>query len=417
MHNTWVVVKREYLERVRTKSFLITTLILPVLMAAVMVLPNMLATMKSRAVRRIVVVAPGNELVAGIQQQLNQRSQQVGTKFAIEGQTDGSPAAIAKLRQRMESKQIDGYLLAGDAQMQAGKAQYAGRDTSDFMETAALQSALTMALARQRLAQRGVSGADADQIFSKVDLDTVTIREGKESKTSGPAMLIMSMVMMMMIYITVLLYGVAVMRAVLEEKNSRVVEVILASATPRELMAGKILGVGAVGMTQIAIWWLMAAGLSVAGLASGATGLGGLSVGNLKLGYFLLFFVLGYFLYATLWAALGAMVNSEQEAQQMQFFVMLPLIFSMVVMIAVIRQPNSGLAVWMSFVPFCTPLIMYLRVIVQQPPLWHIALATAISLATIYGLMVACSRIYRVGILMYGKRPTLAEILKWIKYA
>lgn len=417
MHNTWVVLKREYLERVRTKSFLITTLILPVLMAAVMVLPNMLATMKSRAVRRIVVVAPGNELVAGIQQQLNQRSQQVGTKFAIEGQTDGSPAAIAKLRQRMESKQIDGYLLAGDAQMEAGKAQYAARDTSDFMETAALQSALTMALARQRLAQRGVSGTDADQIFSKVDLDTVTIREGKESKASGPAMLIMSMVMMMMIYITVLLYGVAVMRAVLEEKNSRVVEVILASATPRELMAGKILGVGAVGMTQIAIWWLMAAGLSVAGLASGATGLGGLSVGNLKLGYFLLFFVLGYFLYATLWAALGAMVNSEQEAQQMQFFVMLPLIFSMVVMIAVIRQPNSGLAVWMSFVPFCMPLIMYLRVIVQQPPLWHIALATTISLATIYGLMVACSRIYRVGILMYGKRPTLAEILKWMKYA
>jgi ABC-2 type transport system permease protein len=417
MRNVWVVLKREYLERVRTRAFLLTTLLLPLFMGAVMILPSKLASMKSSAVRRVAVVASSPDFAARIQHQLDARSKQLGTRFLLEAQTDGSPAAIARLQQRVAAKELDGYLLVTDKELEAGKAVYAARRTSDFVESASLESAVSSAMTRQRLASRGLNNADIDSLFPRIDLDTITLAGGRQSRGNALVTLLASVTMMMMMYMTVILYGIAVMRAVLEEKTSRVVEVMLASVTPKEMMAGKILGVGAVGVTQIVIWWIMAALLFTAGLAGGGAAMSGLELGSLKLGYFLVFFLLGYFLYATLWAALGAMVNSEQEAQQMQFIVMLPLILSTVVMILVIRQPNSPLAVWMSFVPFCTPLIMYLRIVVQEPPFWQIALSFALTVATTYALVALCSRIYRVGILMYGKRPTLPEILKWIKYA
>ena len=145
--------------------------------------------------------------------------------------------------------------------------------------------------------------------------------------------------------------------------------------------------------------------------------LGGLQLPTAAIVWFAVFYFLGFVLYSTMYAALGAMVNSDQEAQQWQTFIMLPLIVSIMVMMFILRQPNSPLAVWGSMVPFVAPILMYARIAVQTPPLWQIALSIAILLATIYGMVVLCGRIYRVGILMYGKRPTLPEIVKWIKYA
>lgn len=417
MRNVWVVGKREYLERVRTKAFLISTILLPLFMAAMMILPGKLASMKTGRVKKITVVASTPEFGRYVEKQLEERASDAGTKFQVETSTDASPEAIARLRAAVNGGQVDGYLLATQDLLDKGKASYVAKDTSDFVESAVLAGSVSMAQTQQRLAARGLKDADMKQLFAKVDLDTVRLEAGKESKASGVVMLLTSITMMMMVYMTVVLYGIAVMRSVLEEKNSRVIEVMLASVTPKEMMAGKVLGVGAVGITQIAIWWFLAAVVTRPLMASSPGAMGGIQVSDLKLGYFLIFFLLGYFLYASLWAALGAMVNSEQEAQQLQFFVMLPLIFSTVVMVMVIRQPSSALAMWMSFVPFCTPLIMYLRVVVQQPPMWQIGVSIAITVATIYGLLLLCSRIYRVGILMYGKRPTLPEIVKWIRYA
>ena len=178
-----------------------------------------------------------------------------------------------------------------------------------------------------------------------------------------------------------------------------------------------ILGVGAVGITQVTIWMAMGLVISAPGLISAASVMKDVhfTLGTAIL--FVTFYLLGFGLYSTMFAAVGSMVNSEQEAQQLQFFVMLPLIISMIMMMMVIKNPNDPVVVFMSLVPFCTPMLMYLRIVVEQPPVWQVGLSIALCAATIAGMVWVCARIYRVGILMYGKKPTLPEIIKWIKYA
>jgi ABC-2 type transport system permease protein len=182
-------------------------------------------------------------------------------------------------------------------------------------------------------------------------------------------------------------------------------------------MAGKILGVGAVGLTQVAIWIVLGLATATPGLLMARSRLSGINLGPGALLAFAAFFVLGYLLYSALYAALGAMVNSEQEAQHWQFFVVLPLIVPVMMMAYVIRQPNSPLSVGMSLVPFFAPILMYLRVVVQTPPWWQVVLSITLLILTLWGAVALCSRIYRVGILMYGKRPTLPEIVKWVRFA
>jgi ABC-2 type transport system permease protein len=224
------------------------------------------------------------------------------------------------------------------------------------------------------------------------------------------------LIMVMLLYMAVIFYGVSVMRAVLEEKNSRVMEVLLSSATSTELMAGKLIGVGAVGLTQIGIWITMASVYALPALAASASA-GEIHIAPLTLVAFALFFLLGYLLYSSVYAAVGAVITSEQEGQQLQFIILLPLILAVFMMGPVMRAPDSPVATWTSMVPFFSPILMYVRIAIQPPPAWQIALSLLLLVATIAGILVLCARIYRIGILMYGKRPTLPEIMKWLKYA
>jgi ABC-2 type transport system permease protein len=181
-------------------------------------------------------------------------------------------------------------------------------------------------------------------------------------------------------------------------------------------MAGKILGAAAVGLTQIALWTVAASPFAAQSISMyGEQFHLNLSVANMI--FFAVFFILGFLLYSALAAALGSAVNSEQEAQQFQFVIMMPLIVSVIFMTPVIQQPHSTLATVLSLIPFCAPLLMYTRILVETPPAWQIALSLVLLLGTIYAMLAICSRIYRIGILMYGKRPTLPEIVKWMKYA
>jgi ABC-2 type transport system permease protein len=219
----------------------------------------------------------------------------------------------------------------------------------------------------------------------------------------------------MMLFVTVTMYGVMVLRAVVDEKSSRVMEVMLASATPKQMMAGKVLGVGAVGLSQLGIWSIAAAIYGTPGLVM-ASVLGFTIPKEILIGL-PVFFVLGYVLYSACFAALGATVNSEQEAQQLQMIVMLPLILASSFMWEVIRHPDSATSIFLSLFPFTSPVLMFMRMAVATPPLWQVLLCVALLIATVYLVISICARIYRVGILMYGKRPTLPEIIKWLRYA
>ncbi len=223
-------------------------------------------------------------------------------------------------------------------------------------------------------------------------------------------------VMVMLLYMTVLFYGISVMRSVLEEKSSRVLEVLLSSATSTELMTGKLLGVGAVGLTQILVWAVMAGAIALPSLAMQFAS-SELQIPPAVLAAFAVFFLMGYFLYSTIYAAIGAISTTEQEGQQLQFFIVIPLVVSVFMLLPVVQTPDAPAVVWMSMIPFFAPLLMYARIVVQTPPVWQIALSLFLLAATIAGILVLCARIYRIGILIYGKRLTLPEILKWMKYA
>jgi ABC-2 type transport system permease protein len=273
-------------------------------------------------------------------------------------------------------------------------------------------------LRRSALKGKGLKDDEIDAALKRVEVEAVSPL-GKNAP-DPTATFVTTFGMVMVLYMTVLLYGINVMRAILEEKTSRIMEVMLSTASAKDMMAGKILGVGAVGLTQVAIWAVTAGVLSAGSLVASASMLKGVLSVKLLV-FFAVYFLLGYVLYSTLCAAVGSMVNSEQEAQQLQFVVMMPMIISVFVIVNIFQHPNSQLAFWGSIFPFTAPLVMFTRIAMQTSTLWDIAWQIALSiglmLATIYGMVLLCGRIYRVGILMYGKKPNLPEIMKWIKYA
>jgi len=217
-------------------------------------------------------------------------------------------------------------------------------------------------------------------------------------------------------YMVVMLYGMNVARSIIEEKTSRIFEVLLATITPEEMLGGKILGVGSVGITQILIW--MVAALILAPIASTlGSGSFSFSITLVQALFFVLYFIFGFLLYSAMAAALGAMTNSEQELQQLNMFLVLPLAFCMLMVPVVVTNPTGTWARIVSLIPFCSPLLMNFRVSLSMPAPWELGLSFVLMAITIYGVLWLASRIYRVGILMYGKKPSLPEIMRWVKYS
>lgn len=432
MHNIFLIAKREYQERVRTRAFLIMTFFIPALMFGVTVLPAMLMTRGGNETKRMVVVAADRDTAEMIRSRIEQEqgqedkkpNQQLTNKrglppthFTVEVSTNATPEGRTELIQKVNQKQLDGFLWATPDAIAARKLDFVTRDTSSFIENSILGQTVSDALRRQALKSKGLKEEEIESALEPVDVEPVSPLGA--NAPNPQTMFYATLGMVMVMYMTVLLYGINVMRSILEEKTSRIMEVMLSTASAKEMMAGKILGVGAVGLTQVGIW-AAAAAVYGAGPAIAARGLLKNVVTPSLLIYFGVFFLLGYVLYSTLCAAIGSMVNSEQEAQQMQFLVMMPMILSVIFIINIFTHPNSPIAVFGSLFPFTAPLVMFSRIAMQMtapPPFWQIGLSIVLMIATIYAMVWLCGRIYRVGILMYGKKPTLPEIVKWIKYA
>ncbi|HLY97663.1 MAG TPA: ABC transporter permease [Candidatus Angelobacter sp.] len=436
MRNIFLIARREYLERIRSKSFLIMTFLIPFLMATVTLGPGMLTVMLSKpSAKHFVVVTSRAEVGEAIRDQLSmsqaehsknadaagksslrRREPVPPSKAVTDIDTNTSPEERAALTAKVSRKEIDGVIWATDDAIARNRLDYITRDVSGFIQTSILQEGISEALHREALKAKGLNQQEVDSIFQHVTLEAVAPDRGGPGAPDPQVRVIASFVMVMILYMSLLLYGINVMRSVLEEKTSRIMEVMLSVAQPKEMMAGKILGVGAVGLTQFAIWITATSIIMGAQLFAVRVQLKGILTPGL-LASFAIFFLLGYTLYSTLYAAIGAMVNSEQEAQQTQFVVLMPIIAAIAMAFPVLTNPETPIAFWGSMIPFTAPIVMFIRMAVQPPPPWQIGLSVALILATIYGLVLLCGRIYRVGILMYGKKPTLPEILKWLKYS
>jgi ABC-2 type transport system permease protein len=429
MRNTWIILKREYLERVRSRTFLVLTLLAPAIMTALMILPAKLATMGQKA-QHFVIVASTQQFGETVRQQLlvdpmgSEEAEAEGSEaqrkpedqYVIDIDTNTGEAERASLREKVSNREIDGFLWLTDDAIAAHKVDWDTREMAGSREKSWIGDSVNRILQQRELAKAGLSSAQSEAVLNPVKVESVRIERGREAKGSGSGRFLEIVVMVMLIYVAVLLYGISVMRSVLEEKTSRIIEVLLSSASSTELMTGKLLGVGAVGLTQIVVWTVMAGVIALPSLAA-QPNFSELQISPLVMISFVLYFLFGYLLYSTMYATIGAITTTEQEGQQLQFLIVMPLVLSVFMLMPVLRTPDSAVVVWLSMVPFFAPIVMYARIVVQTPAIWQIALSLLLMVATIAGLVVLCARIYRIGVLIYGKRPTLPEIVKWLKYA
>lgn len=426
MPNFLIIARREYLQQVKAKSFIIMTLLFPLLMFGALVLPHLLMMRGAGETRHFVIMASNAGVGNTLRDELTKASQEPGGEMSlakdvpdarprlnlvVDVSTDTSDVHRAVLTESVKRKELDGFIVATNDALTARKIVFYTGNISSIATQEMVKKAIGDGVSDSFLTGKGLTQPEIERARKPVELDV------QSSVGSNPLVVFFTvMILVVIVFIAVVFHSINVMRAVLEEKTSRVMEVMLATARPIDLMAGKLLGVGAVGLTQMGTWAVAGILLGSYGIAGAGVDVKGILSAKLML-FFGLFFLLGFTLYSALCAALGAMVNSEQEAQQLQLTVMLPLVLSALMMQSILQSPNSATAVWASLFPLTAPLDMFLRIAIQSPPLWQVLLSIGLMVATAGALLFLCARIYRVGILMYGKRPTLPEIVKWVRYA
>ena len=445
MHKLGVVIKREFTERVRTRAFLITTLLGPVAFAAISIFPAWLALREkgSETVARVAVVdatgtSLGDRIARALSDSLPASAGSDARPTVVRVGASEVAAAERAATTAVVQKQREGVLVLDTATLTDSRARYVGRNASSLADMQRLRDLVRREVLTARLEQAGFAADRVAPIArARLQLTTTSV---SDSGTGGSGLggTIIAFAIAMLLYVTILLYGQSVLRSVIEEKTTRVAEVIIASVKPDILMTGKVLGVGAVGLVQQVIWF--GGTLAVAAYvlpflhldrqagaagaarqaAAAADATAGFAMPEITIGVVgtaILFFLLGYLLYAALLAAAGAMVNSDQEAQQAAMPVYLPLIASAVFMQVVVQNPESGMARAMAWFPLTAPVLMPMRMsLVSTTPL-EVTLVVLGLIATVLAALWLSARIYRVGLLMYGKRPSLPELARWIRQA
>ena len=419
------VVKREYIQIVRTKGFIIGTVLGPVLMVALMGVPLLVILISIDKQETVAVVDGSGEIFDALVKKLDVKMSDGEPRYRLEQYraADDPESIIQKLNQRVMNKELTAYLILSAEIIEGGEAEYYAENVSAFDEIRIIQDAISSVVIEKRLSREGLDPARVSASIRPVPLRTNKVtKRGAEEDMGGT--FIFAYLLVIILYMTLFFYGSLIMRGVIEEKTSRVVEVVLSSLRPFQLMMGKILGIAAVGFTQYTIWAFFGLATSrfgprlVGGLMPG--GAAGFKLPTIPASvffYFVLFFILGYFLYGTLYAAIGSMVNTEKEAQQLMGPLSLLLIVPVLLIMYVVRSPDSGFSVFLSLVPFFAPILMLLRICVLTPPFIQVAFSILLMLLTILLMVWVASKIYRVGILMYGKRPGFREIIRWIRYS
>ena len=418
MRKVWVVVRREFLERVRSRWFWVMALVGPLFFGAVFVLPAVLA--RGGGVKDIVVVdATTGPLGRRITDSLNRGRGFTAVRVRAGGRV------LDSLTAEVEHKRLSGFLIVTDAAVDSGKAEYRGSNVSGFATMGALERVVGEAVNAARLERAGVDPRVVAEARIPVRVATQRIAGGTAKGETAAQSFSLAYFMGIILYTAILLYGINVMSSVLEEKTTRIVEVLVSSLRPFQLMLGKVLGVGAVSILQFLIWGI-GGRLLLARRASPVAATDAMAadevfqvphVSGATLAVFMAYFLGGFLLYSAMFAAVGAMSSTEQEARQAQQPVAWLLVLSFVSMFAMMNDPNSTLAVTLSLVPLSSPIAMPVRWAAGSMPGYEIVLSLIILVASIAGVTWIAARVYRVGILMTGKRPNIKELVRWIRTA
>lgn len=422
MREVWLVIKREYLTRVRTKAFVFSTVLVPVLLVGYVVMLIAITKTRGDTTLRIAIVDETGVLAPTVTANLKEKSGDDGPAVqVVESLATPDDNVKADLRARVLGGKLSGYLVIPKDVLEGKSAEFFSKNPGDLTRIQPLRRAVGEAVVSRRLSDRGVHLDDVAKITEWVAIHVAKVTKEGTSEESGQT-LVLGFVVAFMLYGTLIIYGISTMRSVLEEKTSHIVEILVSSLRPLQLLTGKILGVAAVGFTQFVIWaisgaLLSAYGISMASALSPGPGPFQIHIPALLMVYMVVFFLAGYFLYAAMYATIGAIASSDQDAQQIQIPVMVPLVMSLILLNVVLRDSNSTASMVLSLIPFFAPILMIFRITLQTPPFWQIALSLFLTFATTGAILWFSARIYRVGILMHGKRPSVAEILRWLKYS
>ncbi|MBP5418765.1 MAG: ABC transporter permease [Bacteroidales bacterium] len=436
MNKTFLIIKREYITHVRTKAFIILTLLGPILTLLLMGIPAIIEMVGTTTSSNVGVI---------------DRTERYGDKLTntdfVNFTTLDAQTNEDSLKQNLEANNLDGFLLISDTPTKQGNAKLYSSEALPVDVSNHIERDLREMVRKEIVADYTASHAGAseglDSLLTNINnvhatVSTINIsKEGDENETNSTVSIIVAVVTSMIIYIFLCIYGSMVMTGVIEEKNNRIMEVLVASVKPRQLLIGKIFGIVGVAITQV-LCWLILGGIimNIGGqfLQSAAVGelpadataavndstvssvlnaLSGLNLIGISAA-FLFFSFGGILLYATLFASVGSGVDNPGEGQQLSVFVMLPIIVAIYLATATFRDPNGALAIWSSIIPFTSPIVMMARLPFGVPA-WQIILSCILLIATIILFIWIAARIYRVGILMYGKTASLKELWRWFK--
>lgn len=448
MRKFLAVVRHEYKKIVFKWSFLLATLLFPLLAAVFALVPALIFSIKGDATR-IVVIDKSGKIAARLKEnlstekietkteqsrpnasenpaavpdeQLKRTAEQLGANFNfIDYAADEKSVEQIKreLNGKIIAKEIDAYLIIPENYDARDEPfEFYSRKAGDLIANANLRNAINGAARSQRLADANISEDKLKNLTQNVELSVKTISEKGDEK-DGKGVVAAAFIIGMMIFITLQIYGQQILAAVIEEKETRIAEILFSSAKPFELMMGKLVGVCLAGLTQLAIWIfsaLVLAGVGLANMSAAGVDVSVPDITPLTIIYFFIFFLLGFFIYSTIFALIGSMVTTMQEGSQFALFPIMVLASGFYLSFAVIRDPNSNLAFWASISPFVAPITMPVRILAETPPFWQIALSILLNSLAIAALVWLAARVYRVGMLMYGKRATIPEVWKWIR--
>ncbi len=434
MNKIWLIIQREFMTRVRKPTFIVMTILGPILSAGVFILPAYLATLPTDD--RVVMVLDEQSLM-----NFDRGKESVRFRYLPPQKFD-----LEKAQQYFEEE--EDYALLYIPFSQSGDPDFIARNSLLFSKGSVsmgvqgyIESKLEKYIQAEKLKAQGVEPDVLALTKTNVNIRTFNIEKGVETESMVPVKMGIGYVAAFLIYFFVFLYGAQVMRGVIEEKTSRIVEVMISSVKPYQLMAGKIFGLAAVALTQFLVWVIFGVIFYALALtfiigdkldpAKIATGTPAPDLSNdfvftafrtlesinfpLIISCFIFFFLFGYLLYAALFAAIGSAVDKESDTQQFMLPVSLPLIAALIVLFRALDNPDGPLAFWFSMVPFTSPVVMMARIPFNVPA-WELALSMVVLLLSFIAILWLAARIYRTGILMYGKKPNFREIIKWISY-
>lgn len=406
------VTKWEFIEKVKTKAFLISIILTPLLMIGLGVLPSLLASKEDEKSKDFAMYDMSNSIGEQLKNELMTKYLIVDDKPNYNVTLYESPADIEELKKSADklcfSSVFECYIILYADILETGKCEFRGPNVSNIRDVERIKTSIKNVIAENVLQKQGIETDILNVLNKPVNLESIKVTESGEEKKSDFLMTFFtSYIFIILLMMLIILTGQMLIRSMVEEKSNRIIEILVSSCSPQELMAGKIFGLSLLGLVQVALW------VFIGVCASISFNLNVVSLDNLFL--ILIYFLLGYLLYAAIFVSIGSICSTEQEAQQLTSYVSILLVIPMVLSFSVVQNPNSFLIKVLTYIPLLTPTFMILRIPVVVPPLWEILLSILVLVFSVWLMIWVAGKIFRTGILLYGKPPSLKELFKWVR--